>query len=88
MVCVDEILIIRNWPAQDGFETFIKKQTLAGFAWKGSLVRRWFSHNVFTLGCKHAGPRENDAGLPRVTRVTRKCKVFEKSISNTSFTTY
>ena len=34
------------------------------------------------------GPRENDAGLPRVTRVTRKCKVFEKSISNTSFTTY
>lgn len=53
VVCVDEVLIIRNWPAQDGFETFIKKQTLAGFAWKGLLIRLQFSHNMFTLGCKH-----------------------------------
>jgi hypothetical protein len=53
VVCVDEILVIRNWPVQDHFETFIKKQTLAGFAWKGSFTGHWPSHNTFALGCKH-----------------------------------
>ena len=53
---------------------------------QASMSTRAMSLMTRPLQC--LGPRENDAGLPRVTRVTRKCKVFEKSISNTSFTTY
>ena len=43
----------------------------------------WLKSTARISEC-HSASRENDAGLPRVTRVTRKCQVFENSISNTS----
>jgi hypothetical protein len=53
VIGIYQVLVFWNWLAQDSSKTFIRKQTLAGAAWKSMLVRHWFSHNMFAVDGKH-----------------------------------